>query len=538
METATMAAPTGGSAVVKSEGAQALQSALRYFRAGRLADATAQGQLAAEAGDAALRADAATLLARIARRQGKLDLALAEGVRAVQASVAAKDTVRECRASVQHAHALNALGLMEPALEESYRALRLAELSSDPSSEAVATEALGAVQWSMSQWPEAIASFQRMLEIGVAAGDLELQSIAHGGIGGAESGSARMAAPEAAAAAFERARVHALQYLHLATELGDAHAMRAASHNHAVVLTALGERRAARATLEALLAQADEDQTRALSLLNLAELDLHEGDPSAAVHRLDQVYVMLSETDDRGYLMGCCHSLCEAHELLGDTAAALRWHRQYHELYVRTSSEKAQMHGRALAVKYETSRAHTEAVLERSRAKGFERDSLEDSLTGIANRRSFDHAFAEAIAGVARGNPFSLALFDVDNFKRINDAHSHLVGDKVLRRVAQILASNIRRNDLAARYGGEEFGMVFAGYDADAARHACERMRCAIESENWASIAPGLEVRISAGCVSVDVHATAAELLAKVDARLYRAKANGRNRVVAEDAPS
>lgn len=174
-----------------SAGAQALGAALQAFRAGRMVSAAAHAHVAAEAGDRALLADAATLLARIARRQGKLDVALAEGVRALQASVAAKDTVRECRASVQHAHALSALGLIEPALEESYRALRLADLSGDPVSEAAATEALAAVQWSMSQWPDAIASFQRMLDIAIAVGDLEMQSIAHGGISGSESGAAR-----------------------------------------------------------------------------------------------------------------------------------------------------------------------------------------------------------------------------------------------------------------------------------------------------------------------------------------------------------
>ncbi len=532
-----MAAPARWSALVASAGAQALKAALHDFRAGRMEAAAAHGQLAAEAGDAALTADAAILLARIARRRGRHDLALAEGARALESAIAAKDTARECRAIVQHAHALNALGLLEAALEESYRAMRLADLSGDPRSEAVATEALAAAQWSLSQWPDAISSFRRMLEIAVAAGDLELQSVAHGGIGGAESGAARMAAPADAAAGFERARAHTLEYLRLATELGDLHAMRAASHNHSVVLIALGERRAARATLEALLAEAGDDLTRALSLQSLADLDLHDGERAAAVQRLEQAHAMLMATDDPGYLMGCCHSLCDAHELLGDTAAALRWHRQYHELYVRTSSERAQMHGRALAVKYETYRAHAAAVFERSRATRFERDSLEDSLTGIANRRSFDRVLGDAMEAVPQGHPFSLALFDVDNFKRINDAHSHLVGDKVLRRVAQILAANSRRNDLAARYGGEEFALLFAGYDTQAARHACERMRCAVESENWGAIAPGLDVRISAGCVSVDTLVPVADLLASVDRRLYMAKANGRNRVVAEDAP-
>ena len=526
---APVSIPTG----VPLSSAQALGAALQDFRAGRLMAATAHGQHAFDAGDAASRADAATLLARIARRQGKLDVALAEGTRALNAATAAGDAARECRATVQHAHALNALGLIEAALEESYDALRLADRHGDPACQAAATEALAGVQWSMSQWPDALSSFRRMLEIAVRAGDLELTCIAHGGISSAEGGAARMAAPADARAGFERSRTHVLEYLRLATELDDVHSIRAASHNHAVLLIALGERQAARATLEALLAEPDEGQTHALALHNLADLDVHEGDLVAAVQRLDQAHAMLAETDHAAYLMGCCRSLSTVHERLGDASAALHWHKQYHDLYVRMSSEKALMHGRALAIKFETHRAHTEVAFERLRANQYERDALEDSLTGIPNRRSFDQALADAIRTVTRGHPFGLALFDVDNFKRINDVYSHLVGDDVLRRVAQILAMNSRRTDVAARYGGEEFAVVFPNHDAQAVRHACERMRCAVEAENWAALAPGLEVRISAGCVSVDKAVPAAELLAEVDRRLYLAKANGRNRVVA-----
>lgn len=513
-------------------------AALQAFRADRLEDARAHAQALAEAGPAVQRADAATLLARIARRRGKLDLALAESGRAVEAAQAAADPARECRARVQHAHALNALGLVEPALEESWHARRLAEDSGEPAAEAAAAEALAGVQWAMSQWPEALASFQRMLELSTAAGDIELQAVARGGLAGVEGQLARRPDGPDACAGFERAYGHVCEYLRLATVLGDVHAMRSARHNKAVAQIALGDLVAARRLLEAVHAESEQVEARALSLLNLADLDMNEGRPAAALPRLQAAHALLAATADPGYLQSCCRMLCDVHEALGDTAAALDWHRQYHAHHVRLASERAQMHARALEVKYETSRAQANAEFERLRAEQYERAALEDGLTGIANRRGFDQALAAACQGAAGGRPFALALLDLDHFKRVNDRHSHQVGDEVLRRVGRLLAASCRRDDVAARYGGEEFALVLADVDARVAHEICERVRDAVAREPWGLLSPGLQVQVSIGCLSVGAGCDpgdARALLAQADQRLYAAKTGGRNRVVSGD---
>ncbi len=531
-----MVTPATGTAPAPLSGAAA---ALQAFRAGRLDAAREHALALAATGPAAQRVDAAVLLARIARRQGRLDVALAESTRAVEAAQASADPARECSARVQHAHALNALGLVEPALEESWRARRLAEDSGDPAAEAAAAEAMAGVQWAMSRWPEALENFQRMLERAAAAGDLELQAVAHGGLAGVEGQLARAPDGPDPRAGFERAYAHVCEYLRLATELGDVHAIRSARHNQAVAQIALGDRRAARRSLEAVHAESGEGEARALSLLNLADLDLEEGRPADALPRLQAAHELLAASADTAYLMSCCRMLCDAHEDLGNATAALDWHRRFHAHHVRLSSERAQTHARALEVKYETGRAQAAAEFERLRAERYERASLEDGLTGIANRRAFDQALAAARRRAAEGRPFALALLDVDHFKRINDLHSHLAGDEVLRRIGRLLAATCRRDDVAARYGGEEFALVLADVDAAAAREICERVRAAVEREPWPQVSPGLAVRVSIGCVCVPARGDLPEapaLLVQADRRLYAAKAGGRNRVVSEDS--
>ncbi|MBP6903364.1 MAG: diguanylate cyclase [Burkholderiaceae bacterium] len=526
-------------------------AALSAFRANRLDDARLHAQALVDAGPAAQRADAATLLARIARRRGKLDQALAESGRAIEAAQAAADPARECRARVQHAHALNALGMVEPALEQSWQARRLAEDSGEPAAEAAAAEALAGVQWAMSRWPEALENFQRMLELSAVAGDIELQAVARGGLAGVEGQLAQLPECTHARAGFERAHAHVCEYLRLATLLGDVHAMRSARHNLAVAKIALGDHAAARRLLEAVLAESDEGEARALSLLNLADLDMEQGHAAAALPRLQTAHALLEASADAGYLQSCCRMLCDAHEALGDARAALDWHRRYHAHHVRLTSERAQMHARALEVQYETGRAQASAEFERLRAERYERAALEDGLTGIANRRGFDQALAKARQRLGDGRPFALALLDLDHFKDINDQHSHQVGDEVLRRVGRLLTASCRRDDVAARYGGEEFALVLADVDGQTARDICERVRTAVEREPWDRISPGLQVRVSIGCLSLgpdrpthDRRCDAAggeagdaqDLLARVDRRLYAAKTGGRNRVVSEDA--
>jgi diguanylate cyclase (GGDEF)-like protein len=155
-----------------------------------------------------------------------------------------------------------------------------------------------------------------------------------------------------------------------------------------------------------------------------------------------------------------------------------------------------------------------------------------DDLTGAANRRGI-LAFLDAQLQAARrsGAPLAVAAFDVDHFKRINDAHGHDAGDAVLRRIVALMAQASRASDRVGRVGGEEFVLVLPQADAGVAGEIAERIRGLVEATGFDDPVPGLRVTLSAGVASAEEHDDGATLLKAADLALYRAKAAGRNRV-------
>ena len=178
-----------------------------------------------------------------------------------------------------------------------------------------------------------------------------------------------------------------------------------------------------------------------------------------------------------------------------------------------------------------------ETALNREQLK---RLGLTDPLTGVGNRRYFDQRLHEEVARAQRVvSPLSCLFVDVDHFKAINDRHGHSAGDEVLRTVAQRIRAELRSADIVARYGGEEFSVLLPQADAARAADVAERIRRCIASTPFNS-----EEAHIALCVSVSVGAATrngtdgaledvgGQLLERADTALYRAKRNGRNRVV------
>ncbi len=169
-----------------------------------------------------------------------------------------------------------------------------------------------------------------------------------------------------------------------------------------------------------------------------------------------------------------------------------------------------------------------------------ERQATHDKLTGLVNRRFADDYLQREIETAKRQNlDFTIALADVDHFKQINDRFSHAVGDEVLRRIAQILLNRCRKTDVVARYGGEEFLLCFPDTDARFAEQICSQMRQAIEHADWSDLqVPGgkeIKVTISFGVAESSDDSRRTTILGDADARLYRAKHQGRNRIIARD---
>jgi diguanylate cyclase (GGDEF)-like protein len=155
-----------------------------------------------------------------------------------------------------------------------------------------------------------------------------------------------------------------------------------------------------------------------------------------------------------------------------------------------------------------------------------------DELTGSFNRRCIMRTLDDEIARAHRSKaPCSIALIDLDWFKRINDAYGHPTGDEVLRTFAITVFANIRTIDKFGRYGGEEFLLVLPDTPDDEAARTLDRLRAIIADLDWSAFSPGMRVTISAGVAALKPDETPDTFLARADSALYAAKAGGRNRV-------
>ncbi len=154
-----------------------------------------------------------------------------------------------------------------------------------------------------------------------------------------------------------------------------------------------------------------------------------------------------------------------------------------------------------------------------------------DSLTQVANRKKFE---AELLREKARADryqhPLSLAIFDIDHFKAVNDTHGHYVGDEVLKGLARLVADNIRDLDFFARWGGEEFVLIFPNIGLQGACECTEKLRNLISQ---VEMAPGINITCSFGVTEYQVGDSIEKLFTWIDNALYLAKNGGRNRVEA-----
>jgi len=157
------------------------------------------------------------------------------------------------------------------------------------------------------------------------------------------------------------------------------------------------------------------------------------------------------------------------------------------------------------------------------------KDSETDGLTGLFNRRAFDRYLLAAVGeAVSRAEPLTLVMLDVDDFKPFNDEFGHPAGDQVLRTIANILQSSARKNDIVARYGGEEFSILCPGVPEAQAGFMADRLRQAVANHPWEQRPITLSAGVAAHRVCPHSHDA---LVEAADRALYRAKAEGRNRV-------
>jgi diguanylate cyclase (GGDEF)-like protein len=302
-------------------------------------------------------------------------------------------------------------------------------------------------------------------------------------------------------------------------EAGERRGLGMTFHNAAMVNDARGDRVAAedqyRTAIEHYDAAghahgASESRTRLARHLAAAGAT---DEPLALLMRAHEDAERIGASDE------CLHAsetLADVLEQRGDHAGALRWLRHAREVETAARSESADQRLRGLQVRFQLER--------------LQRDSVTDPLTGLANRRGLDQKLASLEASPPAGD-LGLLLFDLDDFKQVNDTFSHAVGDDVLRRVATVLVEGTRPTDLCVRFGGEEFVVVLPGCDLARTRRIGDELRRAVRAVPWDELATGLCVTASVGAAVRSAVPDPASLLLAADRAMYAAKHDGKDQV-------
>lgn len=189
-----------------------------------------------------------------------------------------------------------------------------------------------------------------------------------------------------------------------------------------------------------------------------------------------------------------------------------------------------------------SSKTTVRTILDVRRITKLKAESITDPLTGVFNRRYLMRRLKEEIERSHRYKaPLSLALFDIDNFKAINDTYGHLIGDNVLTSICALIQENIRKTDFVARYGGEEICVLMPDTKPSKAAHVADRIRAKIQETNICFEQDGVQLQInvtvSAGIASLSTANSLEELIKQADNNLYKAKRMGKNMVIGHNEP-
>lgn len=481
---------------------------------------------------------ALAMLARARALQGKLDAAEADAERARR--LFREEGAVSGEALVLHALAMRHLlsGKQASALEDLSRAMPLARGSGWPDLQAFIHNMLGVVLSDMGRHEEAASVLREGLDLPGATVSDRLRARLRSNLALALARGARRArrrgdgqgrarADEAVAEARQAVRDGALVLPGDRATFLD---------TLAAALVEQGELAQAHAALdeaETLFVAIADDCGLFYGSLTRAQAWLDEHRPALALAALARgraaaarsgITVMFDELE----LLAS-----QAHEQLGDLASALASYKAFHHWRETQVLVLAEERARSLAVTLDFDRAN--------------RESRQDCLTGLLNRRGFQELFARVLTQAEPANPVSVALIDVDHFKQVNDRHGHAAGDEALRVIAKLLVSECRATDFAARLGGDEFVVVVRG-ERDGAAAVCRRVLARLEGHRLVpgdaadagdagdadvEREAGVRITISAGVAQTDRPVAPEALLKRADEALYRVKQAGRRGVFA-----
>jgi diguanylate cyclase len=187
----------------------------------------------------------------------------------------------------------------------------------------------------------------------------------------------------------------------------------------------------------------------------------------------------------------------------------------------------------AFAMQEQLHALETETFELRRQVEKTRAQAMHDPLTGLPNRRALEARAAEELARHRRfGEPLAMAVFDIDDFKQINDRFGHKAGDRALALIGKILRQSLRETDFIARYGGEEFVALLPGVDDDAATGLAELMRRQVENAGMHSHDEPVGITLSGGVAMATPEEGFTQLFERADKAMYLAKKQGKNRCV------
>jgi two-component system cell cycle response regulator len=299
------------------------------------------------------------------------------------------------------------------------------------------------------------------------------------------------------------------------------------------VYTAVGRFDDAVAVLEpvcAAEASGEDCDGLVMALLTITEVQRLAGALGAAQVSLDRCHLLIEQYDLTGQRSEALRKQAEIHAARGGYREAYETFRAFHSADVELRALERDRRGRTLQAIFEATEVR--------RSRDYFRElSVRDPLTGLHNRRHLDIRLEELLAEVHEtGVQLTIGLVDVDHFKRINDTRAHAVGDEVLRLVAGILEAAAAgvEGALAARLGGDEFLLLLPGVTRREGVERLDRVRREVNGREWADVTHGVAVTVSIGVAAAPRDGVErGTLLARADRKMYVAKRNGRNRVVA-----
>ncbi|WP_284947721.1 GGDEF domain-containing protein [Acidisoma cladoniae] len=501
-----------------------------------------------------LRVDARIRLIWIQFQNGQHSEAGQTASAAIQEAIALRDPARESLARAYHARLLCEIDSVSDAADEVIAALRLARSVSDPLALSTALVVPAILCSRLGLYDACVEMADEAVKQARLSGDAEAIAHAMSNYGSLHADYLyryAMVPPDTKRTYLDIAIAHSRLASDYARDQEDAEMQRLSGYNLVEFLLLAkdleGAEAAMRATDAAIGTRSRRSEVQRGHVHAMLLLEQH--DREGAITALRESVDRCLTYPFRELALFASERLSQALADGGDVEAAYREHKRFHTLFCEQNSEADSRHMQSSIIldhlaemrrliDTEWARAERLEALNRSLAQEKERlakETLEDPLTGLANRRQLDLLFAALEADATR---HAILLVDIDHFKQVNDRFSHVIGDVVLREVGVILRSVVMTEaspDLVARLGGEEFVIVVVTPHPGEAREICETLRQTIAEHDWSIISPGLAITASVGLAMSDEGANAAARMLLADERLYDAKYLGRNRSMFHD---